>query len=527
MLQSLFLTLAAALAEGASAPQQGQAFRHPLLYDHDTSSLTERLTEKLESAPSRDVLRWTITQLGQLGDEAVPALSRVFYRNFKRAELFPAMSNICEALGQTGSKRAIPILLEALSHPSGVVRSRAVDSLVALRDPSVYPYLRTILPLEPKEYRLRLINGMALTGNLEFVEFAEDIYRGDIEGLKELVLTYVADRYPTAGRDFLAGVFRNPPGVTVYRIIAASGLVQFGEPEATEFLKKFAAEGSLEERIKAIMGLGAGRRADLIAPFAGDPNGGVRLAVAKAVGVSLASDEEIPGVSFRRETAIDILKKLAGDSARPVREEAIRKLVSEGDRSPVDPYLAILRDEPDPDRMKEAVELVIDPGILETRAVAIAIERLKRGEAGVKRLMMQVLGALHDPRGVEPLLQVLRESPRELGSAATDEWAAMQLSFLGPSAVKPLIELSQSTSDPRVRAWSIKALVWSRLPEGADFLLSCLENPKEDRALRAFLIERLPDYAGLQGAGRAKRILQREQDAELRFRLNDVLHDYY
>lgn len=509
------------------APPANTVVRHPLLYAFDTTALQDRLAEKLEKAPNREVLRWAITQLGEMGEEAIPALRRAFYRNFARAEFFPSLSNICEALGQTKSKSAVPILLDGITHSSGVVRTRALDSLVNIQAPSAFPYLRALFPIESKEYKTRLLNGMASVGSEEFVSFAGDLLDSDLHMLKDLSLQYVAERYVPQGESLLRKAFTHPSGNERLKLFAAMGLVQLGDADAQKHLQSAATQSvATDDRVKAMFGLGAGHKAEALAAFVDASDPAIRQGLVAALGVCLSRQAPAACAPATRTRTMELLRALAKDLNPGVRAAAIKELVLQGDRSAMDPYLDVLKQEKNPDRLREAIDLVMDPQIRETRAAPILAARIRGAGIEQQKLFLQALAALHDEKGVQPILDCLQNPPKE-ADAAYREYAALQVGFLGKPAVRPLIQLSKETKDPAVRFWAIQALAWTRDPEAAEFLFERLGDAEESLQLRAHLVPQIPSFAGLAGAGPAKRILTREGNPQLRSMLNDVLWDYY
>lgn len=524
---TLFSACVLAQNPNLEKPPAPQAVRNPLLYTFDTTSLQDRLAEKLEKAPNRDVLRWAITQLGEMGDEAIPALRRAFYRNFSRAEFFPTLSNICEALGQTRSKLAVPILLDAVTHPSGVVRTRAVDSLVHIQDPDSFPVMRAMFPLESKEYKTKLLNAMASLGSKEFVTFTEELFETALRSLQDLCLQYVADRYVQDGKALLRKIFEHPPGNVHLKLIAAMGLVQLGEPEAKIYLAKVAAEASsIDDRVKALLGLASAHHVEELAKFVDNSDPSLRQGLVTALGVCLSHQTPLADTPESRARTIEILKTLAKDFTPSVRSAAIKTLALHGERSAMDPYLDILRQETDPERLKEALELVRDPQIRETRAAPILAARLKGAGIESQKLFLQGLGALHDAQGVAPLLECLQNPPKN-ADLGYREYVALQVGFLGTPAVEPLIRLAKETKDGDVRFWAIQALAWTQDKRASAYLFERIGDTQEHPQLRAILIPQIPRFAGIEGAAPTKRMLLREPDPKLRSMLNDLLWDYY
>lgn len=501
--------------------------RYPKLYEADSSTIAERLAQKLENAPNRDVLRWAVQQLGLMGDEAVPALRRVFYRNFSRHDNYPALSNLCEALGQTRSQKAFPVLVDALTHSSAIVRSKAVDAIVLLNDPQAFPYLRSLLSTEAKENLLPLIKAMAKTGSEEFPELANQLFKIESDLIRELILTHLSEKYAKASQALLEEQFQNPtPGQRNYKLLSAIGLAYLGKQAALDYLVEFAKDSTKPwpDRATAFQGLGKAGQIEAILAFLNHENDNLRLSLVKAFSLALARNEISADL---KEQAIGGLKKLMSDRNGAVRKEAVKQLVLRGDRAALDPYLAALRTELDPDRLREILDLIIDPEICEPRAVPILVERLPKESEGIRRQLMQGLGALHDVRGVEPILKLLKEPVGDAEDKTRDQYLALQLGFLGAPAVEPLIETAKSSKDTRVRFWVLQALAWTKEIQAGDFLVDRLEDLQETRETRALLIQQIPSFAKLSHASRLKRALYRETDAQLREKLNEILWDYF
>lgn len=517
----------------AQNPPKPEFVRNPTLYEVDTQDLSERIVDKLEKASSREVLRWAVTQVGNLGESAIPGLRRAFYRNFSRLENYPALSNICEALGMTNSPKAVPLLIDALSHPSGIVRTKAVDSLVVLRSPESFQYLKSLLAFESKEYRVKLFKSLAATESPEFINFAREVWQNDqiAEPLKDQVIqSTIENFYSDEAQAFLFECFQKPRIPTSQKALISLGLAKYGDADAIKYCEQIANGEIYNEKLFGVVALGYPLKTNLLEGYASDPNIGVRIAVVRALtwGLKHPPNQKPDGdVTQKRSLGMDLLKKLAQDSVSSVRLDAIRALVELGDRSAMDPYLVILRNEPQPDAMKEALDLIMDPKIQETRAIPILIDRLEKDGIAVKRTMMQGLGALHDARGVDPMIKILTMPPQDMGVASSDEFAAMQLSFLGKPAIRPLIELDKKTTDPRIHRWILQTLAWSRDPEAGDYLVDRIEDLKETRENRLFLTRQLTLFTRLELAGRLKRLLHKEPDMEIRTLLNDTLWDYF
>jgi HEAT repeat protein len=240
------------------------------------------------------------------------------------------------------------------------------------------------------------------------------------------------------------------------KIQAAEQLIKFTDPKALEPL--IVTIGSTQEvslRIKAaeILGRARDRRAVdklMLSSSAREPE--LRIASIKALG--LIGDPQ----------ATDALFAAANDSNEKVHQasvEALEKLGISVER--------LSGDLANPNWQTRVAGLSTMAKIGDRKAVPLAINSLKDGDARVRAEAAQVLGILRDNRAVDPLMNSLGDQSVEVRIQATTA-----LGYLRDNRALPLLTTLLNDKDSRVSLAAAESLARMQDPKATQVLLNSL-----------------------------------------------------
>jgi HEAT repeat protein len=191
-----------------------------------------------------------------------------------------------------------------------------------------------------------------------------------------------------------------------------------------------------------------------------------------------SQDEELRRLAVERtgalpqDEAIRLLVDRLGDASWRVRKAAVERLVTCSDSShAARALIGALADGENPGRRNSAVEALVACG---SRVVPHLIGAATSDDEDVRKLVVDALAGIGDPRATGALIARLGDSDANVRAAAADALGAIG----GPDAAPALRELATRRSEDRlVRFSALHALAVLEVPLLARDLLAALDEP--------------------------------------------------
>jgi HEAT repeat protein len=211
-----------------------------------------------------------------------------------------------------------------------------------------------------------------------------------------------------------------------------------------------------------------------------------------------SSDEEIRRLAVERVSTLPLAEALPllvdrlGDESWRVRKSTVERLVSSSDaEGVVEALVAALADGENPGRRNSAVEALVECG---PRGVPRLLEAARGDDADVRKLVLDALSGIADPRSSEVLLQRLEDPDVNVRAAAADA-----LGGLGdPGFAEALLHTAvRDGEDPLVRFSALHALGVLEAPLRARDLTSVLDEKLLRSAALGLLGRRADDAEGI------------------------------
>ncbi|HKE01500.1 MAG TPA: hypothetical protein VKE69_10855, partial [Planctomycetota bacterium] len=226
-----------------------------------------------------------------------------------------------------------------------------------------------------------------------------------------------------------------------------------------------------------------------------------------------------------RDRILTALRDRATDDEPTVRIEALRMIGRLGETPPLDAAIADL-ESPDLRRVSRALDLATDTQIRDNRATPILARRLPETPFPERWGMAQALGRLRDPAGAPALESQLSDRTVQNGIPFGD-YAAIQLSNLGPAGFDALARALDREADPARRVVLVNAIAATDDPRVVDRLRAVATATSEHREVRAAAIRSIPLLRKDGGASILRAMLSVEREPAIRRLLNHVLFDLY
>lgn len=458
-------------------------------------NLIPRYAQKLLQG-TREGLRFAKERLGERGAAAEADLLALLRPRVDDEGSFAEVVNLCDALARTGTAAAKDALLDVLRRaPVPVSRSAAADALGALRigEAAAAMAEHGRREAEPAVVE-RILRSLGQLGGAEAAAFLEEKLRQGIEpnapaeaqrqaNLAWHSLLLLGDEGAAERLRRLAeslGPLPRLQALVTRMELGESGL----EGEVAEFLDP-QPHPSGQVRALAVDGLVFAKDWTRVLAAASDPDPQVRAAVAKGLRQAPAS----------AEGAQACLERLAQDAEGSVRVEALRSLLTRGDRRPLEPWLRQLREYPTGAGSVEALNLLAAPGLADPRTRAILVSRWPACDRVQKQDVLRALGTLGDPAALPHVESVLADGKED---AAVRETAATAAANLGPQAVPVLLRrLDHEISGREAEAVLSGLARYARQSEEARArLLAVAADRAAPDALRKLAFDLLPRALG-------------------------------
>jgi HEAT repeat protein len=484
------------------------------------------IEQVITKTTDEDIRFWAIKSLGKLGPKAQKILLEALRTGDKQLRYV-----IAAALGESGDRRVIKVLIDSLADPDWTIRKSAMQALAEIGDNAVDPLIDALR--DPHEdirdgalQALFRIGDAALHRLFQFIETIDDNFRYLIRKGMVKLGTRVVDplvRLFKAGKPEIMtfsaatlGEIGHPKAATVLieglshddwnvRRSCAYALTDIGE-KGVDRIAEALSSASDDVRYwvtRILESIGEAGMPYLVKALS-DKNRNIRFFAAKALGGSMNPD-----------VMRDLIKSLADQSwsVRKVAAESISKLEALN----IDHLLRNMSN--DNEDIRYWIEQILrktGEGHLEQ-----IHERVRTGDAELRMCACQALGVIGNKKSIDVLIEALRDG---------NEWgriyAAIGLGHIGDqraiiplikslsdrnaevhrnimkafeklgSQVFPILEKSTESPDIVLRRNSAVAIGKLKDPRGIDLLVLLLED-QEDR-VRSSAAEALGDFPGLK-----------------------------
>ncbi len=503
------------------------------------------LQQVLKITKDEDIRFWAIKTLGKLGPKAQRFLLEALRSGDKQTRYV-----IAAALGESGDKRVIRVLIESLADPDWTIRKSSTMALAEIGDNAIdlmFEYLRG--PNE--EIRDGCLRALVKAGNESLQRLFDEVIKMD-ENHRYLVRKSMVKIGARVVEPMMRLFKLTNPEI---RVFAASTLGEIGNPRAVPVLVSGLSDEDWNVRRScayALTEIGE-RGVDKIAEALKSPNDDVRYWVTRI----LESIGE-PGVPYLVKALRDTNKEIRYFSAKALGTAfdtsitkslilaladevwSVRKAAAESlcrlENLPIDEVMRYLSS--DNDDIRYWVSHVIRE--VGHKYVNKIIEAMRRGDAELRLFACQAAGMIeNEPELIDALIVSLKDdsewvriySAISLGKSG-DERSIVPLircfsdrntevhrnvvhSFLkmGEKVHKELIKCIES-DDPELRKNSALALGEMKDKRGLDHIIMLLEDP--DDGVRAIAAESLSGFP----CAKARAILNHALgDSEIKVRL--------
>jgi len=480
----------------------------------------------MTKTPDEDVRFWAIKSLGKLGAKAQKILLETLRTGSKQLRYV-----IAAALGESGDKRVIKVLIESLADPDWTIRKSAMQALSEIGDNAIDQLIESLI--EPNED----IRDGCLTALVRIGDRALNRLFDDIESIDNNQRYLIRKGMVKLGSKVVEPLIRlfhaRKPEVMAF---AAASLGEIGNPKAVPVLIEGLSDNSWNVRQScayALTEIGE-KGVDRIAEALSSPNDDVRYWVTRileSIGepgmpylVKALSDKnknirffaaKALGTSTNSAVVRDLIKSLADPSwsVRKIASESICKL----EIISIEQLLRNMSND------NEDIRYWIGQILEKTGKMHLdqIHESIRNGDTELRLCACQALGMIGDPASTDNLISALRDD-----SEWVRTYAAISLGKIGdPRAVIPLIKSladrntevhrnivkafqklgskvfetikkSIESEDPMLRRNSAIALGEMHEEKGVDLLVILMEDP--DDKVRQSAAEALGKFPGLK-----------------------------
>ena len=503
------------------------------------------LQQVLKITNDEDIRFWTIKTLGKLGPKAQRFLLEALRTGDKQTRYV-----IAAALGESGDKRVIRVLIESLADPDWTIRKSATMALAEIGDNAIdlmFEYLRG--PNE--EIRDGCLRALVKAGNASLQRLFDEVIKMD-ENNRYLVRKSMVKIGARVVEPMMRLFKLNNPEI---RAFAASTLGEIGNPRAVPVLVTGLSDNDWNVRRScayALTEIGE-RGVDKIAEALKSPNDDVRYWVTRI----LESIGE-PGVPYLVKALRDTNKEIRFFSAKALGTAfdtsvtkslilalgdevwSVRKAAAESlcrlENLPIEEVMRYLSS--DNDDIRYWVSYVVKE--VGHKYVNKIIEAMRRGDAELRLFACQAAGMIEnepelidalilsltddsewvriysaislgksgDERSIVPLIRCFSDRNTEVHRSVIQSFKKM-----GEQVRKELIKCIES-EDPDLRKNSALALGEMREKRGLDHIIMLLED--SDSSVRAVAAQALSGFPCHKARGVLNHALG---DSEVKVRL--------
>lgn len=493
-----------------------------------------------------DPLTYSIQQIGEIGDAAVPELSRFIDAAMRNPEGSPHLQNAFGAVSLMKTPAAHALLARGLEHPQEAVRLAALRGLARHPDPADFERLASLISLTTPEFKPVLAEAL----------LASDPVRGEAQLLDWFAAREHSPTWPTTVRLVAASTRPQtlaripdlvPLATSQDALYLKAALARAGDAAALADLRKTLRGENPTARGVTLQALErAGLVDELVVTAQSDPDAGLRAqALAAIAGAPPAPSNE----SAQARTGA--LRRALSDGEPAVRQVALEALLARGDAEAQEQALELLKGERP--AVEAAVRVLGEPwkkdAQLARRGLDILLG-LRRGE---------VLPLRVEPRVLDRALAVvpLREAAEHLYARAIEagdvgldgkpiagetdsargariagisrhQWYTQQVGNTGEVGAEVLREHWKTEPDALRRLDLVAGAIYAQDDPARDFLIAALEDPRTTPCEALYIGERL---ARLGPVTRVAPILKRYvlgvDDRRARPALNSLLWRWF
>lgn len=484
------------------------------------------LQQVLKLTEDEDIRFWAIKTLGKLGPKAQRFLLEALRNGDKQTRYV-----IAAALGESGDKRVIRVLIESLADPDWTIRKSATMALAEIGDNAIdmmLEYLRG--PNE--DIRDGCLRALVKAGNASLQRLFDEIIRMD-DNHRFLIRRSIVKIGSRVVEPLMRLFKLKNPEILAF---AASALGEIGNPRAVPVLVGGLSHEDWNVRRSSAYALTeiGERGVDKIAEALKSPNDDVRYWVTRILesvgepGVPFLvralkdPNREIRyfaaralGSSFDSSVARSLINSLADEvwSVRKVAAESICRL----ENLPIEELMRHIASD------NEDIRYWVGHIIKETgeRYLPRIIEAMRKGDAELRLYACQSAGLISSPDLIEPLILALRDDSewvrtyaaislgqtgdprsiipliRSFSDRNTDVHRNVTMAFekLGDKVFKELIRCIEG-DDIELRRNAALALAEMRDERGVDHIIILMEDT--DESARACAAEALGSFPGFK-----------------------------
>lgn len=467
------------------------------------------LQQVLTETEDEDVRFWTIKTLGKLGPKAQKYLIEAL-KNGDRQRRYV----IAAALGESGDKRIIKILIESLGDPDWTIRKSATMALAEIGDNAINMML-DYLGGPNEEIRDGCLRALVKAGNDSLQKLFDEIVRMD-ENKRFLIRNSII-KIGNRVVEPLMRLFKNSaPDVQVF---AAAALGEIGNPRAVPVLVSGLSNENWNVRRScsyALTEIGE-RGVDIIADALSSPNDDVRYWVTRileSIGeagvphlVKALKDRnreirffaaKALGTSFDPNVARSLVNALA-DEIWGVRRAAAESLCNL-DNLPIEEILRYIPSDNEDIRYwiihvvkkvglkyKNRIIDAMHKGDSELRLYACQAAGMINHECFIEPLTRSLsddsewvrvyaaisLGQIGDPKSIIPLIRCFSDRNTEVHRSVLEAF-----NRLGNIVITELIKCTES-DDSELKSNAVKILAEMNIQQGLDSIILLTDDPNE------------------------------------------------
>ena len=447
--------------------------------------------------------------------------------NFTAPGLSAFLENLADAMGRTKDEFAAPTLLRLASHPNTAVATRAVAAMMTCGNPET---------LRLAEQKLAGIN---LRAQADWLRAVARKAPQDVEAVFSRYLA--APQYSPGSLLAILEECAKLPGEQAVRLVerladarsstvdtamaAAAIMHRAGDRRGTARLREFLRGDNPQLKataVKALAGPGLELVLDDVLTLSIYEDPEVRLAVAEVL--STASGDPVD----------ETLTTLGADVATPVRQVALRALVSRGKRYHLDQLIARVRSGSGTN-LSTALHDISASG--DPQALGVIYERYKTVPTDEKRSYMQALAYSRAPAVFAFLAEIFLGKEEVIGSSGITTISSAALLMANIEGALPrVVELfgKVKPDDYRRRAQLLRSaanfagfLEDTALRQPAIELFGTVwSNRSEAPQLRLYALTQHRRYLTLDDAMQLKANLEGESEP-MRWALSDFLFEFF
>ncbi len=440
---------------------------------------------------SKEGLRFALERFGDTASYSSEAIVLKIRDLLHSPSEYAVLHNLCKALGRTGDASAAPVLVEVMRTSSvPVARTASIEAMELLGNPIVVPDLIAWVGLEPElGPRQAIFSCLGSLGGAEAADFLAKVAKewlsqnSEYSRSGQLAWTaFLSLETPST----IQKLHEMATGLPLsLRAQALLRLAQLGDFTVKEELRTFLSyqhvpsAGTRSTAVEALALLGSW---DAMSFAVDDPDPMVRMAVLKG---------------FRLPSAIaagagkEILYSFARSQDLNFALPALQALCERGDRVLLEPWLRIAATYPNGPQSAEAINLLRQEGVSDSRTAPFLLQRWEFCDDSAKIDLLRIFGRLQSVEALEVIQATLLD---ETTHPEVHLMCIVQLGNIGPEALPILLKVKErGVPDVFAESWvSALAHIAMEDPAARSVLLELALDGEEGSAIRYHVISVLP-----------------------------------